>query len=274
MKTYRVPQSGRSVLGKISRTLAETYSEPNSYLLRYLKGKSIRLYDNLVLFFGTQEFENALANLGLSPDAILKRFGVADVFELTEADGFLDFIHALEDQISEEDREELAQLLVQEDPTEAPSWAFFTLNGQQLLKPSTWLVHYTDDAIGIATRGFKFGEPDVTKLGLTRYKSQRFRKDSPGYNFAYQLPTDERKYGDECVVFQSAGVGVYHSGDEEDQVVFWGPGITTAPVAITEDSDGLFVVHGKGDQVLARLRTKVLAQKWVVFNYEQYRRYL
>ena len=113
--------------------------------------------------------------------------------------------------------------------------------------PATWLVHFTDDANGVASQGFKYGHEDMIGLHLTTWK--RDRQKRPGYNFAF-LATDSRnismgkKYGSEAVVFWSSAVQVYHYGDQESQLIFWGPGVNPSMIfPITPDSDsGQWVV--------------------------------
>jgi hypothetical protein len=109
--------------------------------------------------------------------------------------------------------------------------AYTVLNFRKLAKPQ-WLVHFTEDAQSIKNNGFIYGHEEFTGLHLTTYKSDKARKSEPGYNFAFQTGSrDARgaerqdKYGKECVVFYGAAVQVDHSGDEETQMIFWGPAI-------------------------------------------------
>jgi hypothetical protein len=102
-----------------------------------------------------------------------------------------------------------------------------TLDYRRTLKPD-WLVHFTDDARGIEQDGFAYGHPDMEGVHLTTWKQNR--QQAPGYNFAF--PADSRdargaasegKYGNEAVVFYSGGIQFDHSGDQESQVIVWGP---------------------------------------------------
>jgi len=93
-----------------------------------------------------------------------------------------------------------------------------------------WLVHFTDDPYRIASEGFIYGHWSYEGLGLTTYYTDSARKREPGFNFALgadsrkasEVAADE-KYGHDAVVFWGSGVEAYHVGDEEDQIVFWGP---------------------------------------------------
>lgn len=107
-------------------------------------------------------------------------------------------------------------------------------NGGKLLPRQTWVGHFCSDASSIAQRGFIFGESDPRSLGLTRHKSDNARHRTSGYNFGFLLNDlrknfeggvhhNDMKYGDELVLFQTSGVSAYHYGDNENQVIFWGP---------------------------------------------------
>lgn len=95
-----------------------------------------------------------------------------------------------------------------------------------------WMVHFTNDAEAISGMGFTSGHPDLAGLSLTTNKSEQARKREAGYNFAFEVDTrDARyaarqgKYGKEAVVFFGTGIKTVHYGDEEEQIVFWGPSI-------------------------------------------------
>lgn len=107
------------------------------------------------------------------------------------------------------------------------------LRNKKQLPPTTWVVHFTDDVLGVARDGFKYGADDAYSLGLTRHKTDASRHNSPGYNFGYELCDSDNnwsgrrgvKYGNAAVMFQTAGSLAYHKGDEERQVIFWGPNV-------------------------------------------------
>lgn len=114
-----------------------------------------------------------------------------------------------------------------DDDADAPAYRHF--DSPSFLKP-TWLVHFTDDPDSIASSGFRYGHDDYRGLGLTTWK--RDRKKYPGFNFAFEANSRyadraaySGKYGQHAVVFLSSGVEAYHGGDEEDQVIFWGPSV-------------------------------------------------
>ena len=118
---------------------------------------------------------------------------------------------------------------------EASLPTYIYMSYPELLKRTTWLVHFSDAAYDIATAGFEYGHWDMTTLGLTTWFSETVRKEQPGYNFAFRAESKyansaanlyRAKYGKQAVMFQSAGVECMHFGDEEKQVVFWGPAVT------------------------------------------------
>jgi hypothetical protein len=147
----------------------------------------------------------------------------------------------------------------------------FSINNKgKLLPRQTWVGHFCSDAESIAREGFIFGESDPYDLGLTMHKSDAARHSSPGYNFGYELRhlfknwhtswnsrRGGTKYGEELVIFQTSGVSATHYGDQEDQVIFWGPhvewviAITKAPV---EDYDR----HSEDDYAVLDNRGRVV----------------
>lgn len=185
------------------------------------------------------------------------------------------------DQVIEADatlKQDYAEFMAQHYPNEAPTWSMLTTDNTGLVAPSTWLMHWTDDPISIARKGFTSGEFDVSLLGLTTYR----KKSGPGYNFAFRADSRyaknyERKYGAEFVVFQSSGVECWHAGDEEDQVIFWGPSITTRPVPVVEQRDGnpKFAVYSlKADRALFQHDDPLRCIAWTIQNYRQYSKLL
>jgi hypothetical protein len=166
--------------------------------------------------------------------------------------------------------------------SEYPAWVYFD-NDPELIK-NQWLIHFTKDAYGIAENGFKYGVDDMTKLGLTIHLSE-FDKKYGGYNFAYTLKDFEKygsssygdfsksgyKYGDEAVVFNASGIKVWHYGDGEPQVIFYG---NTAKniIPITSGEEYKFGVYGKNGRLLYENDKLPKVVDWIKKNYEQYRK--
>jgi hypothetical protein len=123
-----------------------------------------------------------------------------------------------------------------------------TLSYNRLAKPG-WLVHFTNDPWGIAHKGFIYGHEELEGLALTTWKTNESRHSYPGFNFA--LNPDSRdadfvarqgKYGKHAVIFWAAGVEAYHFGDEENQVIFWGPSVNRNMIFPIEKRDGEWTV--------------------------------
>lgn len=162
--------------------------------------------------------------------AWMQKAGTNDVDEI-EPDEW----HGVPEQIRKEYEEEISddyiQYMMQNDPAMAPSTAFYS--DATLLKRETWLVHFSDNAWDIANKGFKYGMDQMDRLGLTTYfQDTGFDKGRGGYNFAFEAGSSDadnaasqNKYGGYAVMFTNAGVQAYHSGDNEDQVMFWGANV-------------------------------------------------
>lgn len=107
----------------------------------------------------------------------------------------------------------------------APSWYLME-------KPKDFhgsLIHFTDHPEAVARQGFRVGEPDPSRLSLTRHLDDH--GGGEGFNFAYDVEDWERyapkakgglRYGQGAVVFNANGTKVWHKGDQEPQVIFWG----------------------------------------------------
>lgn len=135
--------------------------------------------------------------------------------------------------------------MIYDDPQQAPAWMLMEPIAERLLPRTTWLAHFCVSAQKIKTEGFRYGVPDVARIALTREHSicgttEHIRSSQPGYNFAY--PTDgsmrltsrwsPEGYGKQVLLFQSSGLLVHHSGDQERQVVFWGPSARLATARV------------------------------------------
>mgnify|MGYP000400850810 CR=1 FL=1 len=160
---------------------------------------------------------------------------------------------------------------------ELPSYMF--LSDPVLVKRNTWLVHFSDYAQDIYVNGFKYGAQDFTMLGLTTYFSDSVRRAYPGYNFAFEADSKWAraaagyKYGAHAVMFQSAGVKCLHFGDEEYQVIFYGPNVDEL-ILLEDDGNGYWSVggyskSGEWTDIYTGSFEDVVA--WVIDNVNQYR---
>lgn len=92
-----------------------------------------------------------------------------------------------------------------------------------------WLIHFSEDAGSIAYKGFIKGTEDLEHLALTDGSNHSHE----GYNFAFladEVTNSEAEYycgsnSDNwgAVMFHANGIKAYHYGDEQHQVMFWGP---------------------------------------------------
>jgi len=115
---------------------------------------------------------------------------------------------------------------------------------QYITKP-IWMIHFTEssyDAADIEGEGFQYGHPEFEGIHLTTWK--KHRKKEPGYNFAFPLDSryaqdamDSGKYGREFVIFKGTGIKVHHYGDNEDQIIFWGPAVNPNSIFKIEKMD-------------------------------------
>jgi len=148
-----------------------------------------------------------------------------------------------------------------------------------IVKPTEWLVHFSNDAYSIAKNGFQYGS-DLDGLHLTTNKGDKQRFDEWG-SFAFAFWADSRyaisaannrKYGNEAVMFKSnSAIAVIHSGDEETQVIFE-----------KEHAVDLVYLHDEyGDWAIDDVVTRrLLIQRenfkdivdWVKNNFVQYRK--
>lgn len=147
-----------------------------------------------------------------------------------------------------------------------------------------WLVHFSDSAYKIQKdQNFKIGIPyeDYQRLALTTH----FKNTSKtgGFNFAYDIDDVDKyafdnhgkpKYGSEAVLFKGDGIKVYHSGDQELQVIFDGKQ-TYKPIIHIQYNDGKWYVESSltGEKIIEREKLTDIA-KWVDLNYNQYRKHL
>lgn len=165
--------------------------------------------------------------------------------------------------------------------SEYPAWSYFD-NNPTLIK-NQWLIHFTDNADDIAIEGFKYGVDDMTKLGLTTHLGE-FDKQFGGYNFAYTIGEFNKyakgnysrgkyKYGKEAVVFNASGIKVWHYGDGEPQVIFYGnTARNIIPITSGENND--YAIYGKNGRVLFEHDDLETVVYWLINNFQQYRKSL
>jgi hypothetical protein len=163
--------------------------------------------------------------------------------------------------------EEYGPKVMQEDPAMAPS--FLHMSYESDVK-SEWLIHFTDHADAVAKGGFTVGMEDIRNLGLTTYFTET-AKSGGGYNFAFTVAEFARyyepgHYGRHCVVFQAPGIKVWHYGDEERQVIFWGKDAKNI-IAVNDGDEGWEVADKQGNVLQADSDIRTVVQ-WVTQNWQ------
>jgi len=129
----------------------------------------------------------------------------------------------------EKDQKGPARFVTTLPEEEWPSWTFFSAGRRH--PKGGWLVHCTDADAASVIQDFR-GVDDISRLGLTTYLSDRER-ENPGFGFGFEARSFPRylrrgrcPYGDTLLLLKVPDYLVTnHSGDEEDQAIFWGPDI-------------------------------------------------
>lgn len=255
--------------------LLEVYTRDNSYLRDYLKndhGFDAHHYWWTIVQWAEDHEEawEAFAEiLGQDFDTLSKD-------ELEEEDP--DIFYRLPEHLQKEAAQWAIDYMQRNDPAEVASTEHFSLRSKRLLPRETWLLHFTDDPMAIATEGFALGTMDMTRLGLTTYTSKS-AKEMGGYNFAFiadgryaEWAASQRKYGRHAVMFQNSGVHTWHYGDEEEQVIFWGEDVKPRDIVVLMHHDDWYVESHDQRRFLAGDFEKCVA--WVMANFQQYHKAL
>jgi hypothetical protein len=219
---------------------------------------------------------------------LLKRLGVdpkkfQDSMEQGEEE-FYTLAEKIGKSMSPTEQEGFLAYINQNNPGDVPTHSLMDLQSQKgrkgFLPPTTWLIHFSDDAEDVATDGLTKGQGDIDRLALTTHQGKA-EKEYGGYNFAfiadskYAAQTARTgKYGRNAVMFQASGIPVYHYSDEEDQVVVWGKDVSTEKMVFLSNDGGEWTVRsrkGGRDPITGDFKTVVA---WVMKNYNQYRRVL
>lgn len=219
---------------------------------------------------------------------VMKRLGIdPNEFKTAMEEGEEEF-YTMADKIGKsmtrDEQEGFLAYINQNNPGDVPTHSLMDLQTQKgrkgYLPPTTWLIHFSDDAESVADEGLTQGQGDIDKLALTVHQS-KYEKQYGGYNFAFtadgrhaRQAARSGKYGQNAVMFQASGIPVYHYSDEEDQVVVWGKDVPASRMVLLANDGGDWTVRsrkGARDPFTGDF-DKVVA--WVMKNYNQYRRVL
>lgn len=228
----------------LAEGLQEKYTRDNVALQNYMtKGE----FDPYASWYWVCQWLEENGKLKKIAKALGEPINSADDLEEMEPDLF----YKLSPKLQKRCAEEVIERLLSDNPAEAPSHAHMMVTAKKLLPRSTWLVHFSDEAQAIAQSGFVYGVDQMDKLGLTRWLSD-FDKSGEGYNFAFQagsrdstFAASKGKYGRDCVMFQNSGVSLYHHGDEEDHVAFYGPDVDPRTIVLLRKREGEWFVMNR-----------------------------
>jgi hypothetical protein len=177
------------------------------------------------------------------------------------------------DKFSEWARERVFSEL---DPHEQPNWVSMEKAG--VVKPDQWLVHFTNSPWYIARDGFEYGHEEEQGLAYTTHKKNRTK--GPGYNFAFKagsrdasFKASKKTYGKEAVMFRCGAIETYHNGDDENQVIFWGPDAKDI-VPIYDAGGDWQVIDNRTERPLFTSEIFDTVVDWVERNFDQYRKAL
>lgn len=240
---------------KVPHIVVAKYTRQNSFLLGALGERDVKSDPYIIHEFGpaTLYFEHLRDDNEEEYAKLVEATGSddpddSDLFDAVISGNYTPTPGAVEQFLKVTPEHRLLDA-IREYEGEGQSMLNFTLNNKSKLLPrQTWVGHFCSDATDIATEGFIFGASDPYDLGLTTHKSDSYRRSRPGYNFGFELGSlhknfndgnsrNSGKYGSELVLFQTSGVSAYHQGDNEDQVIFWGPDVDwVIPIVPAEDN--------------------------------------
>lgn len=144
-----------------------------------------------------------------------------------------------------------------------------------------WLIHMTDNLQGISHEGFNIGV-SIDELAYTPGRGTTKYKYGPGYNFAFTADdawyAERSGYGECCILFQASGVQIYHYGDNEHQVIFYGPSARNLIFIYEEeygDYSGSWVIKSEiTGRLLCHFDDLQGCVNWAIQNFAQYRDHL
>jgi len=219
-------------------------------------------------------------------NAVMQRAGVdPDEFEASAQefdDDFYDMASRIADAMTPRDADSFHGHVSNVSPGDMPSNALMDIQTHMgrrgYLPPNEWLIHFSDDADEIWQSGFRFGQPNMDRLALTSYQHSS-QKAGGGYDFAFVAQSrhaaaaaNKARYGRDAVMFKAAGIPIYHSSDEETQVVFWGPSVPANDTILLTRADDEWEVtarRGRRNPIFRGDFARVVA--WVAANHQQYR---
>lgn len=282
-------------LGESAQRLNELYTPEVTYLKKYLESGEVDI--DPFYFWNNQHspVDPSIADWLETehPDLIqpwMDEEGVDDANEIEDEQGaaiWWDLPEELRKEYTDLVEDDYISYMMQHNPAEAPSTAYFSYI--KLLKRTTWLVHFSNDASDIALDGFTQGIDQMDQLGLTTYLGNAMKQHG-GYNFAFEADSGDAEnaargggYGNEAVLFTNAGVRAYHSADNEFQVIFWGRNVDPRNIILLQHFSDGWCVSPHPTRALVKRGGKTYAREcvfqaenyedaaaWVMKNWRQY----
>ena len=169
-----------------------------------------------------------------------------------------------------------------ENYLDAPAWLFME---NPSYVNNEWLIHFSDNAYDIAINGFKYGTPEYEEIAYSGAGDIK-NKYGEGYDFAYLLDefgnyyrSDRAyeykpKYGSEAVIFRANGIRLYHYGDGEYQVIFWGPSAKDLIYIEYDDEYSWCIKSLKNGNILYYNEDFEKVADWAINNKVQYRKHM
>jgi hypothetical protein len=143
-----------------------------------------------------------------------------------------------------------------------------------------WLVHMTsrNNIPGLYREGFSYGV-DIDDLAYTPGIGTTNYKYGAGYDFAFDADeasvAEKSGYGDCAVLFQASGIQIYHWGDQQYQVIFYGPSARNLIFLFQDDETKMWYVNSEiTGRRLVEFETLEFLVQWCISNFPQYHNHL
>ena len=143
-----------------------------------------------------------------------------------------------------------------------------------------WLVHMTsrNNIPGLYKEGFSYGV-DIDNLAYTPGIGTTQYKYGAGYNFAFYAEeasvAEDSGYGDCAILFQACGIEIFHYGDQQHQIIFYGPSARNLIFLFQDDETNMWFVCSEitGRRLVEFDNLEFLVQ-WCISNFPQYHNHL
>lgn len=257
--------------------IMEVYSKDNVSLLNYMKDSDIDIYNFWDYFSGwASTREDIVDYLEKLTGIEIDSENYEDIENIINLDVDPGYYYNLPIDI----QKEFVEYISSKDSSlmSHHTKTAFTLENDKLLKRLTWLIHFTNEPFEICKHGFIYGVDNISNLGLTVYLDIDDKKHG-GYNFAFKCENirtikdvaRKNKYGKHAVIFQNSGVDAYHYGDEENQVIFYGPDVKKENIIPIHNNGEYEIYDRSGDKIFYKSDDIRKIINWIMNNYNQYR---